>query len=119
MKKILISTFILIILFIYFVPTYNELNNIMIIDKVKVMKDNNTYNITFREVIPKRNNNGIIYTYKYHKTKVNNINKSISNIEKNTNKKLYLSKVKSLITNINSDLIINTYHIKPKNIIIH
>lgn len=119
MKKILISTFLLIILFIYFVPKYNELNNIMIIDKVKVIKDNNTYNITFREVIPKRNNNGIIYTYKYHKTKVNNINKSISKIEKNTNKKLYLSKVKSLITNINSDLIINTYHIKPKNIIIH
>lgn len=118
MKKIIISTFILIILFIYFVPTYNELNNIMIIDTIKVIKNNNTYNITFREVIPKKNNNSIIYTYKYHKTKVNNINKSISSIEKSTNKKLYLSKVKSLITNINSDLIINTYNIKPKNIII-
>ena len=118
MKKILVSTFLLIILFIYFVPKYNELNNIMIIDKVKVIKDNNTYNITFREVIPKRNNNGIIYTYKYQ-AKFNNINKAIKKKKKNTNKKLYLSKVKSLITNINSDLIINTYHIKPKNIIIH
>lgn len=118
MKKIIITAIILILLFIYFVPPYNELNNIMIIDKIKVEKDSNKYKVNFREVIPKKNNNGISYTYKYHKVKVNSINKAKSTLEKRENKKLYLSKVKSLTTNINPYLIIKHYNIKPKNITI-
>lgn len=118
MKKIIISTIILILLFIYIVPPYNELNNIMIIDTIKVEKINNKYNISFREVIPNKSNNSINYDYKYHKVTTKSINKAISLIEKKENKKLYLSKVKFLITNINPSLIKNTFKIKPKSITI-
>lgn len=118
MKKIIISTILLIIIFTYFVPPYNELNNIMIIDSIKIIKKNNKYNITLREIIPKRNNSGLNYTHKYHKIEVNNISDIKKNIEKKENKKLYLKKAKFLITNINSNLIINTYNLKPKVIIV-
>ena len=111
MKKIIVSTIILIIIFKYIVPPYYELNNIKIIDTIKVEKINNQYNITLREIIPTKNNNTIKYKYKYHKITTDNL-KSIKT------KKLYLSKVKFLITNINPNIIINTYNIKPKKIII-
>ncbi|MDO4996770.1 MAG: hypothetical protein Q4E69_06285, partial [Bacilli bacterium] len=74
-------------------------------DTIKVEKINNKYNISFREIIPTKSNNTIKYIYKYHKINTNNIKK----IDTLKNKKLYLYKVKFLITNIIPNIIINTY----------
>lgn len=116
MKKILLFSIILIIIFIYFVPKYNELNNITIIDSIGVKKENNYYKVYFREVIPTKVENGLKYTYKIHSIKTNKLKDSISLIEKKHNKKLYLNKVKSLITNYSSEYIKIKLNINPKYI---
>ena len=77
MKKTIIL-FIILFIFSLFVklPKYRELNHLKIIDKVIVYCD---YNV-LREVIPKRDDNGIEYEYKYYKEK--KINKSKYFIDK-------------------------------------
>ena len=97
MKKII---YILILISIFIVPPYKELNNIKIIDAIGI--DNNK--IYLREVIPNKNNNEIKYKYK-----LNEINK------KDINKKLYLYKIKFIVTNNT----IPKYFINKTNNIIH
>ena len=61
MKKILL---LLIIIISFYVPKYNELNNITIIDKIIIECRNNNYNITLREkYISKKDKN---QKYKYN-----------------------------------------------------
>lgn len=93
MKKIIIFSFLFIILFLFVVPKYNELNNISIIEYIGIEKINNNTTYYLKEIIPKKNNYNINYTYKIHK------GKSIKDIENKTNKKFYLNKVKLIITN--------------------
>lgn len=114
MKKILISTFILIIMFIFLVPKYNELNNITIIDSIGIEKNNNNYIIYFREVIPVKIDNGLKYNYKIYNIKTSKLDKAVTLFEKKQNKKLYLDKVKFLITNTSSDYIKSKININPK-----
>ena len=114
MKKIILIIIIIIELFIIKIPKYNELNNIAIIEEITVLKINNKYHITFKEIIPTKDNNGLTYKYKNHKIKTNNINNSLIEISKTTKKKLYLSKTKSLTTNLTySNNLIKLYKIKP------
>lgn len=114
MKKILITSFIFIIIFIYFVPEYNELNNLTIIDAIGVEKIDDSYNVYFREIIPKKDENGIKYTYKIYNVKTSNLSKSKKILEEKEKKKLYLNKIKIIYTNISSDYIKKTFNINTK-----
>ena len=115
MKKIFLTLIIILELLIIKIPEYNELNNIAIIEEISVIKQNNKYYITFKEIIPIKENNSLTYKYKEHKIKTNDLTKSLDEISKTTKKKLYLSKTKSLTTNLTySNKIIKLYKIKPK-----
>lgn len=115
MKKIFLTLIIILELLIIKIPEYNELNNIAIIEEISVIKQNNKYHITFKEVIPIKENNSLTYKYKEHKIKTNDLTKSLEEISKTTKKRLYLSKTKSLTTNLTySNKIIKLYKIKPK-----
>ena len=115
MKKIFLTLIIILELLIIKIPEYNELNNIAIIEEISVIKQNNKYHITFKEIIPIKENNSLTYKYKEHKIKTNDLTKSLDEISKTTKKKLYLSKTKSLTTNLTySNKIIKLYKIKPK-----
>lgn len=96
MKKII--AIILIIILNLIIPKYKELNNIKIIDGIGIKEKNNTYTIYFREIIPIKDNNSITYKYKYYKTNDKDITKAI----KEANKKLYLNKIKFIVTNTNN-----------------
>lgn len=88
MKKIIIITIILIGYF--FIPKYNELNNIILIDKITIKHIDNKYNIVLREKYLTKEENNLKYKYKYYYDTIENIN----NINKLYNKKFYLKKAK-------------------------
>jgi hypothetical protein len=95
------------------IPKYTELNHLIIIDGIGIEKENDIYTIYLREIIPIKDNNSIKYEYKYYKEKDNDINKAINKINDKTNKKLYLEKIKFLVTNSND---YKSLKIKFKNI---
>ena len=115
MKKIILIILIVLELSIIKIPSYKELNNLAIIEEIKVIKVNNKYTITLKEIIPIKENDGINYKYKYYKESSNSITDTINKLNNQTKKKLYLKKAKSLTTNIiNSNNIIKELDIKPK-----
>ena len=117
MKKLLLIVIIVLELSIIPIPQYKELNNLAIIEDIKVIKTRNKYTITLKEIIPIKENNGINYKYKYYQDSSNTIKDAIYKLNNKTKKKLYLKKVKSLTTNIiNSNNIIKELDIKPKTI---
>lgn len=118
MRKLIFLILILITILSIKIPPYIELNDLVIIETIIIEKDNNTYNIYLKEIIPKKDNNSIIYEYKYYDSKNHNITKAIESIQTKINKKLYISKTKKLITNINNtDKIKKELGIKPNSII--
>lgn len=115
MKKIILIILIVLELSIIKIPSYKELNNLAIIEEIKVIKVNDKYTITLKEIIPIKENDGINYKYKYYKESSNSITDTIDKLNNQTKKKLYLKKAKSLTTNIiNSNNIIKELDIKPK-----
>ena len=111
MKRIIIL--ILLLSISLMIPKYTELNHLIIIDGIGIEKENDIYTIYLREIIPIKDNNSIKYEYKYYKEKDNDINKAINKINDKTNKKLYLDKIKFLVTNSND---YKSLKIKLKNI---
>ena len=111
MKRIIIL--ILLLSISLMIPKYTELNHLIIIDGIGIGKENDIYTIYLREIIPIKDNNSIKYEYKYYKEKDNDINKAINKINDKTNKKLYLDKIKFLVTNSND---YKSLKIKFKNI---
>jgi len=100
MKKnfILLLFFILISVF-FKIPKYVELNNLAIIEGIGINYNHNYYTLYLKEVIPTKDNLGISYKYKYYKEDGKTIRKALNKLEQTTKKKLYLNKVKFLITN--------------------
>ena len=118
MKKITLLILIIITLLSLKIPPYIELNDLVIIETIIIKKDNNIYNVYLKEIIPKKDNNSIIYEYKHYNSKNNNIIKAIESIQTKTDKKIYISKTKTLITNIsNTDKLKKELNIKPNSII--
>lgn len=118
MKKILIILIIVLELSLIKIPKYTELNNLAIIEEIAIQKNNNSYTIILKEIIPKKKDQGINYEYEYYQETSASITKAINKIKKKTKKKLYLQKAKSLITNItNSNEIIIELDINPSTII--
>lgn len=88
MKKIIIIA--IIIIGYFFVPDYNELNNIILIDKITIKHKDNKYNVILREKYLTKEESNLKYKYKYYYDTIENIN----NITKTYNKKFYLKKAK-------------------------
>ena len=119
MKKVF---FIFIVLFgalIVDIPEYVELNNLAIIEGIGINYKDNKYTIILKEVIPKKDENGINYEYKYYEESSSSFENSFTKILESTNKKIYLEEVKVLITNCDKSNKFTTYlDIKPE-VIIH
>lgn len=117
MKKIILLFLILLELFTLKIPDYVELNDLAIIEKIYVEEKNNQYTLILKEIIPLKSDQGISYKYEYHKSTANSLDKAYIKIKNKTKKKLYLNKVKSLITNIKyASKILKELDIKPKTI---
>ena len=88
MKKIIII--IIIIIGYFLIPDYEELNNIVLIDKIIIKRKSNKYNVVLREKYLTKEDNNLRYKYKYYYNTIENI----KNINKIYNKKFYLKKAK-------------------------
>ena len=118
MKKIFIGIFILLSLLIIKIPPYVELNNLAIIDSVGVSYNDRNYTVYLKEIIPIKDENGITYEYEYYKGNGSSIDACYRNIKNKTKKKLYLKRIKLLITNLkNSDNILEELDINPEEIL--
>ena len=118
MKKYLLILLIVLELSLVKIPPYVELNNLAIIEEIAIEEKNNHYTIILKEVIPIKADQGIDYEYKYYKSSSTSIEKAYTKLISKTKKKLYLNKVKSLITNTTaSKEITTTLKISPSNII--
>ena len=74
MKKYLILLFIIIaISFLVKVPGYNDLNNIVVIDKIDIKCIGREYHVSLREVSPIKEDNSISYKYIYHNEVINGL----------------------------------------------
>jgi len=105
MKKKLILVIILIALSIFVkIPNYVELNNLAIIESIGIDYNNSHYTIYLKEVIPIKDDLGINYKYKYYKDDGKNIRETITKLKSKTKKKLYLDKVKFLVTNTTTSM---------------
>lgn len=118
MKKILTILLVLIIAYLLNIPPYIELNDLAIIETVAIEKQDNLYTLYLKEVIPTKNGHGINYEYKYYQETAVSIEKALENVKTSSNKKIYLTKTKKLITNIkNTETIKKELDIKPNSII--
>ena len=118
MKKLFLLLLILLGAFIFKIPEYVELNNLAIIEAIGVELSNDKYTIYLKEVIPKKDENGIKYEYKYYKSSDLNLEDAYKKLSDTTKKKLYYNDVKSLVINLEkSNKIVKLFSIKPKNII--
>ena len=116
MRKIVII--FVLSLFLYFgnIPSYVELNDLIIINKIDVICDNNKYKIEFQEIIPSRDENGIIYNYKiYSSDYFSNLNSSYNNLFGKINNKIYSIKKIKIETNCSDKNMIKSFF-NTKNI---
>lgn len=118
MKKIIVLVILIITFgFIIKIPEYHELNDLAIIQGVGVEYKNNSYIVYMKEVIPIRSDMGINYKFKYYEGESTELEKALERVQDRTKKRLYYTKVKFLVTNIeNSDYIKDVLNIKPKNV---
>lgn len=117
MKKLILIILIVIELFLIKIPPYVELNDLAIIEEIAVINENNQYTIILKEIIPIKDDQGISYQYKYYEETSTSVKKSYETLTKQTKKRLYLRKTKSLITNIDStSSILKDLNIKPSSI---
>jgi len=118
MRKMIFIFIVLLGAIILDIDQYVELNDLAIIEGIGIIYDDNKYTIILKEVIPKKDENGIKYEYKYYDGNSYNYKISFNNILKNTNKKIYLNKVKVIITNYDDyNKIIKYLKVKPDKVI--
>lgn len=115
MKRIivlLVFSSIFIIIFLN-TPKYGELNNISVIDKITIKCNNDYYDVTLREVLLLRKDNGITFKYNYYRNRTDDIINIKDDYTKKYHKVFYYDKVKSLETNcVNTDIFKDTFNKK-------
>ena len=114
MKRVLFLFLFVLLLQYFFVPEYRELNNLVVIDKIRVLKKEEGYTISLREVVPKRENNGIQYSYEYYHYQVARLEDFYQDMRQK--KRFYFRKVKSLSSNMNTDEFRYRLNLHPKTI---
>ncbi len=120
MKKYIIFIIIFItLLFFIKIPSYRELNHIIIIEKIEITCLEDNYDIVLYEVTPKRDGTGISLDYKKHSITGRDLSLIKKRLEDSSSKMFYYKSIKNVITNcLNTKEIIDTFSFKPK-VIIH
>ena len=120
MKKYIIFIIIFIILLFFIkIPSYRELNHIIIIEKIEITCLEDNYDIVLYEVTPKRDGTGISLDYKKHSITGRDLSLIKKRLEDSSSKMFYYKSIKNVITNcLNTKEIIDTFSFKPK-VIIH
>lgn len=117
MKKMFIIILIIIIISLFSLPSYVELNNLIIIEGIGVKCNKDSYTIYLKEIIPIRKDNSISYNYKLYEDTNYSLDSTMKNIINKTNKKIYLNDTRYIITDCDtSDKILKYFKIKPKYI---
>ena len=101
LKHTLVLILLLLPIFIFKIPNYVELNDLAIIQGVGYSCEESQRTLYLKEIIPIKGDAGLEYQYEYYKRQGKNFPTLIRKIEDNTKKKIYLSKVKFLVTNCN------------------
>ena len=101
MRKIIIILIVLsfITILLFDIPKYSELNNISVIDKIKVKCHQNYYDVTLREVTLYRRDSGVTFRYNYYENDVKNLANLKEDYSDKYHKIFYYDKVKYLETN--------------------
>ncbi|MCI8460486.1 MAG: hypothetical protein HFE81_03740 [Bacilli bacterium] len=122
MKKMVFGALCLIVVVMSFflikIPTYVELNNLIIVEGIGVECNHNNYKLYLKEVIPTKDDTGITYKYRvYDSDDFNSIDKSYKKMENNSQKKIFYKDAKYVITNCTkSQEIIDYFKIDPNYI---
>ena len=98
MRKYLLFIIPIIILFLMPIPSYVELNHLIIVDEIHVIC-NDSYTLMIREIIPIRENNSIDYQYKEYQSSHKNLELAKKRIEEDTKDRFYYKKAKIIIGN--------------------
>ena len=118
MKKIIIIILITIGAILVKIPPYVELNNLAIIESIGISYNDENYTIWLKEMLPIKDQNGINYNFKYYKRSSDSIENAYKKIKSKTKKKLYLKRIKLLITNVGeSEKITKELKINPPSIL--
>lgn len=118
MKKYVLIIVIIIFMMIFIkVDDYVELNNLVLVDGIGVSCRDNSYVLFIKEIIPKKKDTGIEYSYKVYEDTNSSIEGAYKNISKEVSKKIYSKEARYIITDCdNSDKIIEYFKINPKYI---
>lgn len=98
LKSILVIILLLIPIMIFKIPEYVELNDLAIIRGAGVSCHEDEVSLYFQEIIPMKGDAGITYQYGYYQGDGTNLHTAFQKIEDKNKKKLYLSKIKFLVT---------------------
>ena len=115
-KTIVVFFLLLLPVIIFGNPQYVELNDLAIIRGVGV-SCGEEINLYFQEIIPIKGDSGINYEYEYYQSDGNNLENAFHKLNLKTKKKLYLSKVKFLVSDCKkSDFILKQFDFKREDI---
>lgn len=109
MKKLIII--LLILLTTTSCTKYIELNTLSIISNITISIEQDKYKVVMQEIIPKKADNKVDYTYKYRTSSSKNLKTAIKNITNHSPKTIYLNKVQNIIiSNKNKEKIIKSFY---------
>ena len=101
LKHGLVLILLLLPIFIFKIPKYVELNDLAIIQGVGYSCHDGNKILYLKEIIPIKGEAGLEYQYEYYQEQGEKFNNLVQKIENHTKKKIYLSKVKFVVTNCN------------------
>lgn len=101
LKHGLVLILLLLPIFIFKIPKYVELNDLAIIQGVGYSCHDGNKILYLKEIIPIKGDAGLEYQYEYYQEQGEKFNNLVQKIENHTKKKIYLSKVKFVVTNCN------------------
>lgn len=99
LKHGLVLILLLLPIFIFKIPKYVELNDLAIIQGVGYSCHDGNKILYLKEIIPIKGEAGLEYQYEYYQEQGEKFNNLVQKIENHTKKKIYLSKVKFVVTN--------------------
>lgn len=99
LKHGLVLILLLLPIFIFKIPKYVELNDLAIIQGVGYSCHDGNKTLYLKEIIPIKGEAGLEYQYEYYQEQGEKFNNLVQKIEEHTKKKIYLSKVKFVVTN--------------------
>ena len=97
--KSLIAIFSFLFLFFFPIPDYVELNQLILIESIEITCKDNEYFVVLKEILPKKEDNAIIYEYKEYQGKVKDIKDIKKKMEENYSYKFYYNKAHRKVIN--------------------